>query len=185
MIGFVPPKTGWLVRYISHFSLLLPSAQSMPPSSMLLSSQLAPTLTEQAPGMHTALCQEQCPPKNPPKWWGFPKQNPLKAERRIFSSRNWSHAHVSAADTWDVRALNLSHSTFKVSSPRVAPPGLFDAIWQGLLQPWSPRDSFSSLPWLSNTFVLEVVVRMLRALQQLSNSHSFPSLSNRGDHFVV
>lgn len=42
---------------------------------------------------------------------------------------------------------------------------------------------------ITDTVVLKVVtnavVWMLQALQQLLNSHNFPSLSNRGDHFVV
>lgn len=109
-------KTGWLVRYIYHFSLLLPSAHATFLHALKLSASSDP------PGAGTwdahSLVARAMPPKDPPKWGGFPKQNPLKAERRIFSSRNWSPAHVSAADTWDVRALHLSHSTIKVSSPR-------------------------------------------------------------------
>lgn len=42
--------------------------------------------------------------------------------------------------------LNSYHSTIKASSPCAAPSSLFDGIQQGLLQPWSPQDSFSSLP---------------------------------------
>lgn len=86
-------KMGWPVWYIYHPSLLLPSIQSMPPSSILLSSLLALVLTEQAQRMHKALCQDLCPPT----WmmrYSQAEPTKLREEIRIFTLRNWFHAHV-------------------------------------------------------------------------------------------